>query len=153
MNNKDEKTRCILIFFLNSFNWVQLVGTIKIEKKMSDDNKGRSTKLISWIFLGILGFVTIIFPFFMPNLRYQASILFSGVFENTIDTIGTICTTIGAFILVFGLLSLFCGRSGSGLKIMITGVFLLIIGTSLTGFNFFSFIEGPDAPSMSKGYE
>ena len=120
---------------------------------MRNDDGKRNSTIILWVFIGIIGFIAIIFPFFMPNLRYKASILFSGVFGNIINTIGTICTTLGIFMLVFGLLSLFCGRSGSGLKVMIMGVFLVIIGTSITGFSFFTFIEGTDAPPISKGYD
>ena len=117
-----------------------------------DFNSNSRMSLVFGIFLGIIGFILFIFPFFMPNLRYQASKLFSSLIANIIDTIGTICTTIGVFVLVLGMLSLFCGRSGSGLKIMIMGVFLVIIGTLITGLNFFMFIEGNGAPSMSKGY-
>ncbi len=82
------------------------------------------------VFLGILGFVLILVPFFGSNLRYMAGSLFKTIFV----TVGQICLTIGGAVLVIGFLKIFFKRFS--VKTIMYGVLLLWIGAFLTGVSF-----------------
>jgi hypothetical protein len=87
------------------------------------EKKGGSGKWIYWTFFGILGFIAIYIPFFGTNLRYQASYLFSNVF----NIIGTLSLTIGGLLAIFGFAGIFM-RGKNWIKSLILGGLLLWIG-------------------------
>ena len=87
------------------------------------EKKGGSGKWIYWTFFGILGFIAIYIPFFGTNLRYQASYLFSNVF----NIIGTLSLTIGGLLALFGFAGIFM-RGKNWIKSLILGGLLLWIG-------------------------
>lgn len=94
------------------------------------------------VFLGILGFVAIIVPFFGSNLRYMTSTTFRLIFSY----LGNFCLIIGGALLAINILKVF------GKKIDIKGflvsVLLLWIGCFLTGMSFeiMGFIIGGSQP-------
>ena len=94
------------------------------------------------VFLGILGFVLILVPFFGSNLRYMAGSLFKTIFT----TVGQICLTIGGAVLVIGFLKIFFKRFS--VKTILYGVLLLWIGAFLTGasFDILGFVIGGNPP-------
>ena len=94
-------------------------NTIIIKK---EDNK--KFNVVFWVFFGIIGFLAIYFPFFGPNLRFQTGMMLSKVFT----TVGTVLVTLGALMFIWGLLSLFCGRTSSGVKVMLLGFVMMFLG-------------------------
>jgi len=88
------------------------------------EKSSKKSKAIFWMFFGIIGFIAIYFPFFGPNLRYKTGSYIS----NTFNTLGTILVTIGALMMIWGLFTLFCGRAGGGVKMMLLGFVILFIG-------------------------
>lgn len=92
--------------------------------------KKRKSNKIFIIFLGILGFVAIIVPFFGSNLRYMTGTTFKLFFTY----LGNFCMILGGALLAINILKVF------GKKIDITGflasVLFLWIGAFLTGVSF-----------------
>ena len=87
--------------------------------------KDRKSKWVFWVFFGILGFLLIYFPFFAPNLRFQASNFFSRIFY----IFGTIFISLGVLMIVFGLILVLCKRAGFGISLMLIGVLLVFLGS------------------------
>lgn len=85
----------------------------------------KKNNFICWIFSGILFFITIYFPFFGSNLRYKTGSFFSSIF----NAVGIFCVTMGAVILVWGFIILFCTRSFKAISIMLLGFFLIVMGS------------------------
>lgn len=92
--------------------------------------KQRNANRTFLMFLGILGFVAIIVPFFGSNLRYTTGTFFKTIFV----TVGQICLTIGSALLVIGLLKIFFKRFS--VKTLLYAALLLWIGAFLTGVSF-----------------
>ena len=82
------------------------------------------------VFLGILGFVAVVVPFFGSNLRYVAGSFFKTIFTS----VGQICLTIGGALVVIGILKVFYRKFS--VKTMLYGALLLWIGAFLTGIPF-----------------
>ncbi|MHA1533583.1 MAG: hypothetical protein ACTSP8_02525 [Promethearchaeota archaeon] len=82
------------------------------------------------VFLGILGFVAVIVPFFGSNLRYMTGTFFKTIFVN----VGQICLTIGGALFVINLLKIFFRKFS--VKSMMFSCFLLWVGAFLTGIPF-----------------
>ena len=122
--------------------------TYKQEEKIiivTGQGKNNKNKAIYWFFFGILAFITILFPFFMSNLRYQVSTTADAI----MDSIGTYLIWTGALIFVWGLIGLFCNPRGfRSIKTMLLGFMILYIGifmvTPTAGF-------GPNAERISTG--
>ena len=104
------------------------------------------TKLVYWVFFGILVFLGIYFPFFAPNLRFQAGATFSKIF----NTAGTIMITLGVLLMVWGFFTLFCGKTGSGVKTMLLGFVLLYLGGYLIAPEIIT--AGGSGEPVPKGY-
>jgi hypothetical protein len=94
------------------------------------------------VFLGILGFVAVIVPFFGSNLRYMTGSLFKTIFVN----IGQICFTIGGALFIIGIIKFLFGKGS--IKTLIFSAFLLWIGAFLTGvpFEILGFVFGGGQP-------
>ena len=88
----------------------------------------RNSKWTIYMFMGIIIFVLIYFPFFAVNLRYKVGSTFSKIF----DTIGTACLMIGGALTAISLLSLFVSRS-IRTRWLLVGIVLLWIGCWCTG--------------------
>ena len=88
----------------------------------------RNSKWTIYIFIGIIIFVVIYFPFFAVNLRYQIGATFSKIF----DQIGMVCLTIGGAMTMISVLSLFISRS-MNTRWLILGIVLLWVGCWCTG--------------------
>ncbi len=110
-----------------------------------EEEKGK-TKLVFWVFFGILVFLGIYLPFFAPNLRYQTGAIFLKIFS----TAGTIMVTLGVLLMIWGLFSLFCGRRGSGVKIMLLGFVLIYLGGYLVAPQVLG--AGGSGEQIPKGY-
>ena len=82
------------------------------------------------VFLGILGFVAVVVPFFGSNMRYMAGSLFKTIFVN----IGQICFTIGGALFVINILKIFFHKLS--VKSLMFSCLLLWIGAFLTGIPF-----------------
>lgn len=107
-------------------------------------NQKRRGSKVFWIFIGIIAFAAIFFPFFGSNLVYQIQSAYSIVRE-----IGKILCLVGSFMLVLGsFVFLFISRKGG--KYILIGLILIIIGLIFIdpfNFNFyFNFSKS------SKGY-
>ena len=104
--------------------------------------KKRKSNKVFLIFLGILGFVAILVPFFGSNLRYMTGTAFNLIFTY----LGNFCMIVGGALLAINILKVF------GKKIDIKGfsvsVLLLWIGAFLTGapFEFMGFLFGGSQP-------
>ncbi len=104
--------------------------------------KQRKPNRIFLVFVGILGFLAIIVPFFGSNLRYVAG----SFFKNIFTTVGEIFLTIGGALLVIGFLKIFFKRFS--VKTIVSAVLLLWIGAFLTGvsFDILEFVIGGNPP-------
>jgi len=104
--------------------------------------KKRKSNKVFLIFLGILGFVAILVPFFGSNLRYMTGTAFNLIFTY----LGNFCMIVGGALLAINILKVF------GKKIDIKGfsvsVLLLWIGAFLTGapFEIMGFLFGGSQP-------
>ncbi len=110
------------------------------------DEENNKTKLVFWVFFGILVFLGIYLPFFAPNLRYQTGAIFIKIFS----TAGTIMVTLGVMLMIWGLFSLFCGRRGSGVKTMLLGFVLIYLGGYLVAPQVMG--AGSSGEQIPKGY-
>ena len=88
----------------------------------------KNSKWTIFIFIGIIIFIVIYFPFFAVNLRYQIGATFSRIF----DYIGGVCLTIGGAMTAISVLSLFVSRS-MNTRWLILGIALLWVGCWCTG--------------------
>jgi len=93
-------------------------------------------------FLGILGFVAIIVPFFGSNLRYMTGSFFKTIFVS----VGQIFLTIGGALLLINILKIFFHQFR--VKSLLTSALLLWIGAFLTGvpFEILGIVIGGGAP-------
>lgn len=104
--------------------------------------KRRKPNKVFLAFLGILGFVAIVVPFFGSNLRYMTGTTFNLIFSY----LGNFCLIVGGAFLAINILKVF------GKKIDIEGfvvsVLLLWIGAFLTGapFEIMGFLFGGSQP-------
>ena len=92
--------------------------------------KQRKANRTFLVFLGILGFVAIVVPFFGSNMRYMTGTFFKTIFVN----VGQICLTIGGALFVINLLKIFFRKFS--VKSMMFSCLLLWIGAFLTGIPF-----------------
>ena len=94
------------------------------------------------VFLGILGFVAIIVPFFGSNLRYVTGTFFKTIFVS----VGQIFLTIGGALLVINILGIFFHKFS--FSKLLSSALLLWIGAFLTGipFEILGFVIGGGAP-------
>jgi len=88
----------------------------------------KNSKWTIYMFMGIIIFIVIYFPFFAVNLRYQVGAAFSKIF----DYIGGVCLTIGGAMTIISVLSLFVSKSIHTRSFLI-GIVLLWIGCWCTG--------------------
>ncbi len=108
---------------------------------------GKKGYIVLWIFMGIILFITILYPIFGINLKYQIGTAIS----TTLIKLGSILIMVGTIILILGFIMLFISGTGSGaLKPMLIGFFLIVLGVILIdpmGTSYFT--QGREAP---KGY-
>lgn len=88
----------------------------------------KNSKWTIYMFIGIIIFIAIYFPFLAVNLRYQVGAGFSKIF----DYIGGVCLTIGGALTIVSVLSLFVSKSIHTRSFLI-GIVLLWIGCWCTG--------------------
>ena len=100
------------------------------------------------VFLGILGFVAIIVPFFGSNLRYVTGTFFKTIFMS----VGQIFLTIGAALFVINILKIFFHQFR--VKSFLASALLLWIGAFLTGapFEFLGLVFGGSQPPQGYHY-
>jgi len=100
------------------------------------------------IFLGILGFVAIIVPFFGSNLRYMTGTFFKTIFMS----VGQIFLTIGGALFAINILGIFFHKFS--FSKMLTSALLLWIGAFLTGipFELFGIVIGGSQPPQGYHY-
>lgn len=110
--------------------------------------KQRKSNRTFLTFLGILGFVAIIVPFFGSNLRYVTGSFFKTIFTS----VGQICLTIGGALVAIGILKVFFRKFS--VKTVLYGVLLLWIGAFLTGvsFDILGFTIGSTPPPQGYHY-
>ena len=94
------------------------------------------------VFLGILGFVAVIVPFFGSNLRYMTGTFFKTIFMS----VGQIFLTIGGALFAINILKIFCRQFR--VKSFLASALLLWIGAFLTGvpFEFLGLVFGGKQP-------
>jgi len=110
--------------------------------------KQRKANRTFLMFLGILGFVAIVVPFFGSNLRYMTGTVFKTIFVS----VGQIFLTIGSAMLVINILKIFFHRFS--VKSMLASALLLWIGAFLTGipFEFLGLVFGGGQPPQGYHY-
>ena len=125
---------------------------IKSMSKNSDGiiilRKKRKSNRTFLIFLGILGFVAIIMPFFGANLCYTTGTFFKTIFVS----VGQIFLTIGGALFVINILKIFFHQFR--VKSFLASALLLWIGAFLTGvpFEFLGLVFGGGAPPQGYHY-
>jgi len=104
--------------------------------------KKRKSNKVFVAFLGILGFVAIIVPFFGSNLRYMTGTTFNLIFTY----VGNFCLIVGGTLFLISILKIFYGQFR--VKSLLFSGLLLWIGAFLTGvpFEFMGIIFGRDQP-------
>jgi len=100
------------------------------------------------VFLGILGFVAVIVPFFGSNLRYMTGTFFKTIFVN----VGQIFLTIGGALLLINILGIFFHKFS--FSKLLASALLLWIGAFLTGvpFEFLGLVFGGGQPPQGYHY-
>ena len=100
------------------------------------------------VFLGILGFIAIIVPFFGSNLRYMTGTFFKTIFVS----VGQIFLTIGGALFVINILKIFFRQFR--VKSFLASALLLWIGAFLTGvpFEFLGLVFGGGQPPQGYHY-
>lgn len=111
--------------------------------------KHTSSRRIMAIFLALLIFIFVFFPFFGLNWRFQIG----GVLSTIIDGIGSICLVIGGLFFLWGLVGIFT-RTRSWARNVIVGVALLWVGCWCTGavINLFGTLIGEGTSSGGSGW-
>jgi len=104
--------------------------------------KKKKPNKVFLVFLGILGFVAILVPFFGSNLRYMTGTTFNLIFTY----LGNFCMIIGGALLAINILKVFGKKID--IKGFVASVLLLWIGCFLTGVSFeiFGFLIGGTQP-------
>ena len=104
--------------------------------------KKRKTNKFFLAFLGILGFVAIVVPFFGSNLRYMTGTTFKLLFTY----LGNFCLIMGGALLAISVLEIF--RKKFEIKRILASVLFLWIGAFLTGapFEIMGFLFGGTQP-------
>lgn len=104
--------------------------------------KKRKTNKVFLVFLGILGFVAILVPFFGSNLRFMTGTTFKLLFTY----LGNFCLIMGGALLAISVLEIF--RKKFEIKRILASVLFLWIGAFLTGapFEVLGFIFGGTQP-------
>jgi len=103
---------------------------VKYKDQIVIIQKRRKPNKTFLIFLGILGFVAIVVPFFGSNLRYM-----TGTFVKTIFmSVGQLFLTIGGALFVINILGIFFHKFS--FSKLLASALLLWIGAFLTGVPF-----------------
>ena len=103
---------------------------VKYKDQIVIIQKRRKPNKTFLIFLGILGFVAIVVPFFGSNLRYM-----TGTFVKTIFmSVGQLFLTIGGALFVINILGIFFRKFS--ISKLLASALLLWIGAFLTGVPF-----------------
>ena len=104
--------------------------------------KRRKANRTFLMFLGILGFIAIVVPFFGSNLRYMTGTFFKTIFVS----LGQIFLTIGGALFVINILKIFFRQFR--VKSFLASALLLWIGAFLTGvpFEFLGLVFGGGQP-------
>jgi len=102
-------------------------------------NRGRQGSKVFWIFLGIVAFAAIYFPFFGGNLRYQIGTFVSQIFQ-----------TIGIYLFIGGVVLLFYGLVRLKLKSMLLGGILLWVAITFVEPGLWGILT--NGVSVPKGY-
>ena len=104
--------------------------------------KRRKANRTFLMFLGILGFIAIVVPFFGSNLRYMTGTFFKTIFVS----VGQIFLTIGGALFVINILKIFFRQFR--VKSFLASALLLWIGAFLTGvpFEFLGLVIGGGQP-------
>ncbi len=111
-------------------------------EKGNDAKKGTVAMLL---FL-MVGFVFVIFPLFGQNWSYL-----TGSFLLTLTSfLGQLFFTIGGLMFAWGLISLFCSRSKTGIMLMLMGAVMLLLASYLLGPQTIGVLSG--SPEATKGY-
>ncbi len=121
---------------------------VKYKDQIVIIQKRRKPNKTFLIFLGILGFVAIVVPFFGSNLRYM-----TGTFVKTIFvSVGQLFLTIGGTLFVINILGIFFHKFS--FSKMLASALLLWIGAFLTGipFEFLGFVFGGGQPPQGYHY-
>ena len=115
---------------------------VKYKDQIVIIQKRRKSNKTFLLFLGILGFVAVVVPFFGSNLRYMTGTFFKTIFMS----VGQIFLTIGGALFVINILKIFFHQFR--VKSFLASALLLWIGAFLTGvpFEILGLVFGGRAP-------
>jgi choline-glycine betaine transporter len=112
------------------------------------EKKTHSSKSVFLVFLGIILFITLYYPFMGQTLRYD----FGRVFSYIFDVAGTACLYFGMIFLMLGILNFFGKRPLSGLGMILLGIMMLSFATYLLYPSTFGAGNSGIGKPASKGY-
>lgn len=109
--------------------------------------RGRRGSIVFWIFLGIVAFAAIYFPFFGGNSKYQVGSYVSGIFHNL-----GLCLFIGGlFFIGIGLIRMMLPKGFKpGIKMALLGGILVWIAINFFEPSLWGFITNLEP--VPKGY-
>ncbi|MHA1784624.1 MAG: hypothetical protein ACTSWE_06700 [Promethearchaeota archaeon] len=93
----------------------------------------------------------------LMGITYLIRVSFSlgTITDQIFQIISNLLILAGTFIIIWGLLTVICGSGSKGIKTMVIGVILLIIGGMIVSFSLnnymFNFFERD--PTLSRGYQ
>ena len=111
-----------------------------------------TTSMVEYVFMGIVLFLLVLYPLFGASWRAHMSFSLGFIVNPIFVFVGNMFLIFGGILIVWGLLTIFCGRSLKGVKIMVEGVLILILAGMFLDFSFIHFLAGND-PTLSRGYQ
>ncbi len=119
---------------------------------MSRKRHYSTTSMVEYTFIGIALFLLVLYPLFGASWRARMSFSFGFIVNPIFVFVGNVLLIFGGIMFVWGLLTIFCGRSLKGVKIMVEAVLILILAGMFLDFSFIQFFTGND-PTLSRGYQ
>ena len=107
---------------------------------------GRKGSAAFWIFVAILAFPTLFYPFFGGTFRYQVGTVVDAILTKA----GQILFVLGVLLLIWGIFSLLCHGGLKALRPMIIGFLLIVLAGYMINPGFFAFTSHGD--TTPKGY-
>lgn len=101
--------------------------------------KRKGTSKVTWIIIGIIVLIAFYLPFYGHNLRSNIGY----EINSTLESIGSVLYFVGIFMIVIGVIRIFTGSSGGGIKMAILGYLILMISFWLYNPADFSIFSGP----------
>ena len=107
---------------------------------------GKRGSTAFWIFVAILAFPTLFYPFFGGTFKYQIG----SMVDIILTKAGQVLFVAGVLLMIWGIFSLLCRGGLRALRPMIIGFLLIVLAGYMINPGFFAFITHGD--TTPKGY-